>query len=206
MNGVDESVLVSLECSPDARKWFQGRGTKFIRNLGITNGQSILDFGCRVGHYTIPAAIVVGSTGRVFALDKDHDSIDILVKNTRKLGINNFIIPVKTSGELSITLLDDTIDAVFLYDIIHILIGINGTLKPLQLLLKEVSRVLKSMGLLSLTIDHLDKINYSKQDIIKEIEKVFTYQSSFQEEIMHWDSLKVGQVENYVLTGDTNSS
>ncbi len=197
MNKKPKSVIASLEYSSDAKKWFQGRGEHFIRKLGITEGQSILDFGCRIGHYAIPTAIVVGPTGRVFALDKDHYSVDILMKNAKKLGLDNRIIPIKTEGELTIVLEDDIIDAVFLYDIIHIIIGIDGTLKPLQLILTEVSRVLKSGGLLSILVDHLKKINYTKQDIIGEIEKTFTFKDVLKGEMMHWNCLQVGQVENF---------
>ncbi len=197
MNKISKLVIDSLEYSNDAKNWFQGRGEQFIRKLGITEGQSILDFGCRIGHYAIPTAIVVGPTGRVFALDKDHYSIDILMKNAKKLGLDNRIIPIKTKGELTIALEDDMIDAVLFYDIIHIIIGTDGTLEPLQMILTEVSRVLKSGGLLSILVDHLKKNNYTKQDIIGEIEKFFTFKDVLKGEIMHWDWLKAGQVENF---------
>ena len=194
-----KSVIASLECSGDAKKWFQNKGEQFIRKLGVKEGHSILDFGCRIGHYTIPAAIVVGPTGRVFALDKDHNSIDVLMKNAKKLDLENRIIPVKTGGELSIALEDNIIDVVLLYDIIHIIIGIDGTLKPLQLLLKELSRVLKSGGMLSILVDHLHKLNYTKQDIIREINKIYTSKDVLEGELMHWDWLQTGQVENFFL-------
>ncbi len=201
MNNIRRSALASLEYSTDAKTWLQGKGERFIRKLGITEGQSILDFGCRIGHYVIPTAVVVGPTGRVFALDKDHDSLDFLIKNAKKLDLDNHIIPIKTTGELNIPLEDDCIDVVLLYDIIHIIIGIDGTLKPLQLLLTELSRVLKSGGLLSISISegHLREVNYTKQDIIDEINKIFTYRNLFKEEIMHWDWLLIGQVDNFFL-------
>ncbi|MFX1284828.1 MAG: methyltransferase domain-containing protein [Promethearchaeota archaeon] len=201
MNSIPKSVLASLEYSTDGKTWLQGKGERFIRKLGIKEDQSILDFGCRIGHYVIPSAVVVGPTGRVYALDKDHDSLDFLIENAKKLDLINRIIPIKTTGELNISLENDCIDTVLLYDIIHIIIGIDGTLKPLQLLLTELSRILKSGGLLSVFIsaNHLSKINYTKQDIIDEINKIFTYRNMFKEEMMHWDWLMEGQVENFNL-------
>ncbi|MFX0208627.1 MAG: hypothetical protein ACFFDT_21780 [Candidatus Hodarchaeota archaeon] len=80
MNDLDKSVLESLNYSTDAKIWFQGKGERFIKKLGMREGQSILDFGCRIGHYVIPTAGVVGPTGQVHVLDKDHSSIDFLIK------------------------------------------------------------------------------------------------------------------------------
>ncbi len=198
MINLHKSVLASLNYSTDAKTWFQGRGERFIRRLGILEGQSILDFGCRIGHYVIPTAVVVGPAGRVYALDKDHNSIEFLLENAKKLDLDKYIIPIKTSGEMNLSLEDASIDGVLLYDIIHILIGIDGTLTPLQSLLTELSRVLKSGGLLSISVDHLSEMNYSKQDIINEIRKIFTFRNEFRGEIMHWDWLREGQVENFI--------
>lgn len=199
MNKKNQLVLDSLEDSTDAKKWFQGQGEHFIRKLGIREGHSVLDFGCRIGHFVIPIARVVGSTGQIFALDKNHSSIDILMKNAQKIGLNNHIIPIKTMGELIIPLEDDSIDAVLLYDIIHIIIAIDGTLKPLQLLIKEISRVLKPGGLLSISVSHLREIKYTKQEIIREIEKKLTFKNTLKEEIMHWNWLREEEVDNFTF-------
>lgn len=198
MNDFWKSVLASLNYSSDAKIWFQGKGERFIKKLGVLEGQSILDFGCRVGHYVIPTAIVVGSAGRVYALDKDHSSIDLLLKNAKKLNLHKRIVPIKTTGELYLPLNDVSIDGILFYDIIHIILGIDGTLTPLQSLLTEFYRVLKNGGLLSISVDHLSEIKYSKQDIFNELRKSFTFRNTIRMEIMHWDSLRDEQVDNFI--------
>ncbi|MFX1505819.1 MAG: class I SAM-dependent methyltransferase [Promethearchaeota archaeon] len=198
MNDLDKSVLESLNYSTDAKIWFQGKGERFIKKLGVLEGQSILDFGCRIGHYVIPTAVVVGSTGQVYALDKDHSSIDFLIKNATKLDLNERIIPIKTTGEFDLPVNDTNLDGILLYDIIHIILGIDGTLTPLQSLLTEFSRVLKPGGLLSISVDHLNKMKYTKQDIFNEISTIFTFSNTVREEIMHWDWLREGQVDNFI--------
>ena len=38
--------------------------------------QTLLDFDCRVSHYTIPAAKVVGNEGIVSAVDKEQQTLE----------------------------------------------------------------------------------------------------------------------------------
>ena len=51
--------------------WEKEEGVKFLRRIGMKPGQKVLDFGARVGNYTIPAAIVVGERGLVYAVDRE---------------------------------------------------------------------------------------------------------------------------------------
>ena len=48
----------------------ESRGLEVLRRIGIKRGQTVLDFGCGYGAYTIPVAEIVGEQGRVYALDK----------------------------------------------------------------------------------------------------------------------------------------
>lgn len=41
-------------------------GEIFLRDIGMKGNQSILDFGCGLGNYTIFAAVVVGRMGQVY--------------------------------------------------------------------------------------------------------------------------------------------
>lgn len=198
MDNLSKATLASLNYSADAKIWFQGKGERFIKKLGVVEGQSILDFGCRIGHYVIPIAVAIGPTGRVYALDKDHSSVDFLLNNAKKLDLDKRIIPIKTAGEFEIPLEDTSLDGILLYDVIHIILGIDGTFTPLQSLLTEFSRVLKSGGLLSISVDHLSEIKYSRQDVIGEISKTFTFRNTIRMEIMHWDWFREAQVDNFI--------
>jgi len=42
------------------QQWENGLGSKFLLGIGLKQKQSILDFGCGQGDYTISAAIVTG--------------------------------------------------------------------------------------------------------------------------------------------------
>jgi len=54
------------------RNWLQKDGVQLLRNAGIFEGQTVLDFGCGAGNYTIPAAEIVGKKGKVYAVDKER--------------------------------------------------------------------------------------------------------------------------------------
>lgn len=116
--------------------------------------------------------------------------------------LENRIRIMKTSGELTIDLSDKLIDVFFLYDIIHIIIMIEGNLKPFQLLLSEIIRVLKPNGLLSISIEHLDEINYTKSEIITESKRNFSLRDTITDTLMHWDWLKLGSVDNFILNSE----
>jgi len=49
-------------------RWEVKEGVGFLREIGVKPGQIVLDFGCRAGHYTIPAAKIVGNKGIVYAV------------------------------------------------------------------------------------------------------------------------------------------
>jgi len=61
--------------SPAARRriaaWERGEGITFLKALGIGQGGAVLDFGSGLGHYSVPAARVVGNAGIVCAIERN---------------------------------------------------------------------------------------------------------------------------------------
>jgi len=51
------------------KSWLDKNAYEFLAEVSVNKGQSVLDFGCGSGTYTIPAAKLVGESGRVYALD-----------------------------------------------------------------------------------------------------------------------------------------
>ena len=45
------------------KNWEDRDGVAFLKNVGVKTADKVLDFGCRVGHYSIPAAFTVGKAG-----------------------------------------------------------------------------------------------------------------------------------------------
>ena len=130
-------------------KWEREGGVTFLRKIGIRPGYRVLDFGARVGHYSIPAARIVEREGLIYAVDKEHDSLVELERKARRLGLRNVKI-IENSGEMTLVLEDELIDVVLLYDVLHYFKKDERVT-----LYEEVYRILKPDGLLSVYPKHV---------------------------------------------------
>ncbi len=156
---------------PEIHTWLEGNGEVFLSDIGIRKGQVVLDFGCRVGHYTTPAARVAGEQGRLFAVDKQSDALRQLMKMAKTEGLHN-IVPIRTSGELNIPLGEGLIDGVLFYDVLHYI-------DERRNIFKETYRILRAGGVLSVYPKHHKFDNplwaladMKLEDIMKEIEQM----------------------------------
>ena len=50
--------------------------------MGLVAGQTVLDYGCGIGSYTIPAARIVGTAGVVHALDMHPLAVETVEKRS----------------------------------------------------------------------------------------------------------------------------
>jgi ubiquinone/menaquinone biosynthesis C-methylase UbiE len=127
------------------REWFMD-ADKDLMEVGLRRGQTVLDYGCGVGSYALPAARLVGQEGTVYALDIHPLAIEAVQRRARKQGLAN--IHTIRSG-LDTGLADGSVDIVLLYDVVH---AVNNKLA----LLRELYRVLRPGGTLSLKPDHVE--------------------------------------------------
>jgi len=129
-------------------KWEEQDGVRFLRGIGLQLNQTVLDFGCRVGHYTIPAAKVVGNKGIVYAVDKEQQVLDELQQKTAYLKLKNIKI-INAAGRIKLPLESGTIDVVLFYDVLH-----YHKREERKKLYAEAYRVLKQDGFLSVYPKH----------------------------------------------------
>jgi len=78
----------------------ESRALEVLERIRIRRGQSVLDFGCGSGTYTIPAAKIVGEQGRVYALDKDKEALDELMQKAESTGLRNIERVPRTPGKV----------------------------------------------------------------------------------------------------------
>ena len=116
-----------------------------LADAGVSSGQVVLDYGCGIGSYTIPAAQIVGAEGRVYALDIHSLAIETVERRARKERLTN--VRTICSG-LDTGLADNSVDTVLLYDVLH-------SVPDQPALLQELQRVLKPGGRLSILPDHM---------------------------------------------------
>jgi ubiquinone/menaquinone biosynthesis C-methylase UbiE len=183
----------------DIEKWLTKEGDIYLKEIGVKKGHVVVDFGCNVGHYTIPAAKVVGNKGMVYAVDKDREALIQLIKVTKSEGIEN-IVPLTTSGEFKSNLDNKCADVVLLYDILHYL-----TLVERKELYTEIYRILKNSGLLSIYPKHrkLDEplwelSNMELESIINEVKKAnFCLKGKYFKKLLHNDNYNTGYILNF---------
>jgi ubiquinone/menaquinone biosynthesis C-methylase UbiE len=122
-----------------------------LKEAGIEPGFYILDYGCGPGSYIIPLAELVGTYGKIYALDIHPLAIKEVKKIAPRKGIEN-IETIKS--DCSTGLPDNNVNVILLYDAFH-------DLSQPDNVLQELHRVLKSYGTLSFSDHHM-----KEQDIL----------------------------------------
>jgi ubiquinone/menaquinone biosynthesis C-methylase UbiE len=156
----------------------ESRAIEVLESIGIRRGQTVLDFGCGHGTYAIPAAKIVGAQGRVYALDKDKEALDKLMKKAESASLKN-IERIDTSGELEIELADESVDVVLLFDVLHSFYFPQAGDR--RRLLCEISRTMKPSAFLSISVwpnliepDTEDEIKNANFRLDKEVSETLT--------------------------------
>jgi ubiquinone/menaquinone biosynthesis C-methylase UbiE len=125
-----------------------------LKEAGIEPGFCILDYGCGPGSYIIPLTELVGTTGKIYALDIHP----LAIKEAKKIAARNGIDNIETiESDCNTGLPDNNVDVILLYDTFHDLS------KPDDVL-RELHRVLKSGGTLSFSDHHM-----KEQDILTRV-------------------------------------
>ncbi len=168
----------------------ESRVLKLLQQTGIRRGQTVLDFGCGCGTYTIPAAKIVGEQGRVYAVDKDNEALDELMQKAKLAGLKN-IERMDTSGELRIDLTDESVDVVLLFDVFHSYYFPQADDR--RRLLNEIYRIMKPFAFISLWPKHMES---EAKDEIKNAN--FHLEKEFSETLIHDNKdLEKGKVLNF---------
>jgi ubiquinone/menaquinone biosynthesis C-methylase UbiE len=126
------------------RDFFLPRGN-VLKEVGISQGSQILDYGCGPGSYTTAVAEMVGESGMVYALDMNP----LAVKSVRDIASKRRLENVKTIlSDCKTGLPQNSLDTVLLYDTFHELDDPDNVLE-------ELYRVLKPGAVLSLSDHHM---------------------------------------------------
>jgi len=175
--------------------WIDNEGEIILREIGIREGQNILDFGCGKGIYTILASKIVASSGKIFALDSDEENLlSNLINKIKAEKIKNIEV-IKTPGGIKIPLSDETMDVIMMYDILHLLDN-NERME----LFKEAYRVLKTRGIVSYHATHLGvTYNIALEEIHKKMkENGFHLDREFNRPLFHWAWIEDSKIINYL--------
>jgi ubiquinone/menaquinone biosynthesis C-methylase UbiE len=110
-----------------------------IRKTNIKQGDFVLDYGCGPGSYTVAAAEVIGSNGKVFAADIHPLALVKVKKKARTIEYDN-IETIQTDYDTGLD--NESINVVICFEMFH------GVLNKKNLI-KKFHRVLKPNSMLS---------------------------------------------------------
>jgi ubiquinone/menaquinone biosynthesis C-methylase UbiE len=107
----------------------------------VKDGQVAADLGCGPGFYTLALADCVGNEGKVYAVDSDEKSIQVLEKKVARGGYNNVETHETSASDLSF-IKNESVDFILAN-------GLLCCVSPQQLesTVREMKRILKPKGL-----------------------------------------------------------
>jgi ubiquinone/menaquinone biosynthesis C-methylase UbiE len=172
-------------------EWLDYKGKEFFQGIGVKKGHIVLDFGCRHGNYAIPASLVVGKKGKIFAVDKNKEALNELISKAKERGLSN-IETFESIEKIKLLLSDESVDIVLLYDVLHLV-------EDRKHLLTNFYHILKPTGILSVyPKHHQTHMNMNLTDLMKEIESVdFNFDVKLLKSLMHDDKIEKGYVINF---------
>jgi len=178
----------------NVNEWMRIEGEAILREIGIKEGQTILDFGCGAGNYAVLASRIIGNSGKIYALDSDKEGLlRELINKIKEENIKNIEI-IKTSGEIEFPLADNSVDVVLIYDILHLL---ND--KEREVLFRESYRILKKGAFVSYHATHLgSSYSVNLEEIQTKMKKNgFILDREFKKPMFHWAWIEESNIFNY---------
>lgn len=118
--------------------WLVKNPYRILRAIGVKEGQTVLDVGCGPGFFTIPAAKLVGETGKVIALDNHPLAVRRVEKKAKNAGLQNVQPLLADAAETGLP--EASVDLAFLFGFVH---AINSEFSDV---LHELQRILKPGG------------------------------------------------------------
>ncbi|CUH95348.1 hypothetical protein P22_1418 [Propionispora sp. 2/2-37] len=121
--------------NPQRRKLLPPEET--LRRLGLKSGDIMADIGCGIGYFTLPAARIVGSQGKVYGLDIMAEMIEETKSKIRENHLTN--VELVQVRENDFVLADQTVGYAFACLVAH------EAEEPLAFF-REVARILQPTG------------------------------------------------------------
>lgn len=130
------------------REWLREHAFEVLGLVGVSQGQTVLDYGCGSGVFTIPSARIVGEEGKIYALEARPNALERVNEKAKNERLGNIETILSESSKFATGLPDKSVDVILVYDVMHAIDDRQG-------LLEELHRVLKLDGFLSIFPMHM---------------------------------------------------
>jgi len=155
----------SEEVKQEVREWLHSKAERMLKKIGIEKNQTVLDFGCRSGNYTVPAAKIVGEKGKVYGVDKEKNRLNELRERVETEHLKNIVIIEGSDWKSEIE--RASVDRVILFDVLHP--GYFPQKVSRKKLLNKIYEVLKPGGIVFILPTHMEELNLLLEDFITEV-------------------------------------
>jgi ubiquinone/menaquinone biosynthesis C-methylase UbiE len=110
-----------------------------IRELRLSPGMVVADFGSGSGYYTERLARAVGPTGKVLAVDVQPEMLQLVGARVQRLGLNN--VELVRSAEADPRLPTGVVDLILMVDVYHELASPQRVLRAMKAALSPRGRI-----------------------------------------------------------------
>jgi 2-polyprenyl-3-methyl-5-hydroxy-6-metoxy-1,4-benzoquinol methylase len=147
------------------KRWLSHNASDVLQAIGVTEGQTLLDYGCNQGVFAIPAARLVGETGKVYGVDVNAEALTELRQAASEIkepvNVETVLIEDKQNP---LRWLTEQVDVILLYDVLQVI-------DDQRALLHDLHKALKADGLLSMFPMH---VGVEPMIVLAEQEDLFT--------------------------------
>ena len=130
------------------REWLRDNAGEVLKKVGVEESQTVVDYGCGPGIFSIAAASIVGRQGKVYALDVRPGALEKLKEIAIRDDVPSLQTMLLDRSTVSVDLAAGSADVVLLYDVLQEIPDKGG-------LMRELHRLLKPEGILSVFPMHL---------------------------------------------------
>ena len=121
----------------------------------VKEGMTVMDLGCGMGHFSIGMAGLVGSTGKVIAVDLQQKMLDIMSRRSRRAGLDDRIIPHLCRADAID--IDESVDFILAFWMVHEVPDQNQFFNQLKSLLAAKGKILIAEPKMHVTAEGLKR-------------------------------------------------
>jgi ubiquinone/menaquinone biosynthesis C-methylase UbiE len=131
------------------------KSDEIIKHLNLKKGDRVIDIGCGFGFYSYRFSRLVGTTGKVWAIDINETYINYMKEFVKKYKIANIVPVLSKVSDVSVSAPSDV---AFMCSVYHVIYGWLGKTEREQFI-SSIKRSLKQGGMLVIADNSFDNGN-----------------------------------------------